>query len=289
MNGVGFEFKGIYSKDMGVIMKTTNRPILPEQKRYEIDIPLADGSVDFSASNALKRNVYNDRIIELELAFVDNDIYTLQQHAAKIAVWLTGAGELRFDDMNFAHWKAKVIQGVDFTPILLGKAARIKVYFKCAAWAVNDFSTSGPILDQEIALDSPIPLDMSLYFTSNLHPGENEILVNNFGSWYTKPIFHFAGTGNSVRVSLPTYEEFQVHVTHLFTMLKIDCEKQRVYDDAEDITRYVSGNFFELPPSPAVPLIVDWDGEEGATLFVEYMPKWVYGADMESTFVISEE
>lgn len=277
MTKTGFIYKGRHSDEFGIVARTKSRPILPDQKRHEVDAPNIDGNYDFSASNADGRIYYEDRIIEVEISFLARDIYRLQEKVSQIAVWLAGSGDLSFDDLPTTVWKAKVVQQLDFAPILSGRATSITVYFKCRAWSENEFDTKGPILNSRIPVNSDVPLDLSLDYTFDLKQGANTIRFDNLGSWYIRPVFEIEATSSVTNIALKCNSESQytLQYTGGGKRINIDCLKQRITVNDVPAIDKVTGKFPEFPPGEnAVTIQV---GSGSGSLFIRFKPLFVYG------------
>ena len=50
---LGFTYKGRHSSEFGIVAKTSNRPIVPEQKSYYYETPYMDGEYDMTDNKLL--------------------------------------------------------------------------------------------------------------------------------------------------------------------------------------------------------------------------------------------
>lgn len=147
----GFTFKGIHSSKFGITAKTRSRSVLPEMKYSSVESPLIDGVYDFSAANEYGHAFYNDRFFEIQIQAAAYNLRELEKKVSKIAVWLRGNGELRFDDMPLVKFKCSVISEMGFVPEWHGKTTVMTAVFRAEPFGECIFDTvSGPELNSEI-------------------------------------------------------------------------------------------------------------------------------------------
>lgn len=242
----GFKFKGRHSSDFGIVAKTKSKPIVPEQKVYTYDLPGADGEIDMSECNEYGRTMYKSRLIEIELQISAGDLSELQRTAARIAAWLTGKGELIFDDSYGAKWDARVSSDISFAPELAGKKAVMSVIFKTDMGKATFTTGEGVLLKDCISLDSNLPLDLAEKFKFSLSVGENNIKIANVGDFYTKPIFRFSEGAENVTINC---NGKRIMAEDIEKDVIIDCERYIVTDsEGNNLLKKKQGSFFELAP-----------------------------------------
>lgn len=242
----GFKFKGRHSSDFGIVAKTKSKPIVPEQKVYTYDLPGADGEIDMSECNEYGRTMYKSRLIEIELQISAGDLSELQRTAARIAAWLTGKGELIFDDSYGAKWDARVSSDISFAPELAGKKAVMSVIFKTDMGKATFTTGEGVLLKDCISLDSNLPLDLAEKFKFSLSVGENNIKIANVGDFYTKPIFRFSDGAENVTINC---NGKRIIAEDIEKDVIIDCERYIVTDsEGNNLLKKKQGSFFELAP-----------------------------------------
>ncbi len=242
----GFKFKGRHSSDFGIVAKTKSKPIVPEQKVYTYDLPGADGEIDMSECNEYGRTMYKSRLIEIELQISAGDLSELQRTAARIAAWLTGKGELIFDDSYGAKWDARVSSDISFAPELAGKKAVMSVIFKTDMGKATFTTGEGVLLKDCISLDSNLPLDLAEKFKFSLSVGENNIKITNVGDFYTKPIFRFSDGAENVTINC---NGKRIIAEDIEKDVIIDCERYIVTDsEGNNLLKKKQGSFFELAP-----------------------------------------
>lgn len=104
----GLSFKGVHSNQYNVIMKSDDRPLLPNMNKSSLKIPGMVGQVN-------NRNGYDNRIITISFSFEFNTLEQLQRQKRDIARWIKGSGVLRFDDEQDKYYEAEVLNSISFT------------------------------------------------------------------------------------------------------------------------------------------------------------------------------
>lgn len=270
----GFRFKNKHSTEIGAVVKTKARTLLPEVKSYSFSVPLADGEYDMTEANPFNRPFYNNRVFEVIIQIAGDSLAELERKAAKTAIWLNGSGTLIFDDSALVKWKARVISEVAYTPEKRGKLAKLSAVFRASAIGEASFNTGyGITLSDALCLDSDIPLDMTGYFEKSLNQGENTIEFINMGDFYVRPVLRF-DFGQSITL---TYGDTKIMLEDLSGGAVIDFEKCVIRDlEGSSIMNKMQGNFFELPPGVSeLSIYVDVP----CVLNIEYSPKTIYDFD----------
>lgn len=264
----GFKFKNKHTNDFGVTAQTQSRPIRPETKSQAYETPAMDGEYDFSEANMHGREFYNDRSFKMNLQVVADNLVGLQKKLSKLAAWLMGKGELTFDDTPLVRWEAKVSDTIEYKPEH-GKNALLTVVFKVKAFAKLVFSVfEGPCLDDEIELDSDIPLDMSEHFTFT-GEGMHSHTVMNIGEAAVRPVINISGVSGKVSLAC------NGHTLTVPGNCTIDCAKQIVAYEDVSLMNSVSGTFFELAPGANVLTI-----SKTAKVEISYEPRYLHDADL---------
>lgn len=280
----GFTFKGRHSDEFGLVMKTSSRPIHPEMKSYTYDSPLTDGVYDFSSANSYGREFYQNRIFTLIMQVYADDLTELQRKISRISVWLTGRGELIFDDTPFVKWNAAVLNSIDYAPERYGRKAILSVSFDVKPFSECIFDTSsGPALDMALSLDKAMPLDMNTALTFST----NTINVINCGTWYVRPtlifdVSEYSGSFTSLSVECGSKKLSIGGVSSSYNLEKIiiDLEKQTVRDGkGTSLMAYFGGEFFEL--APGVNTIHSAGNIAPFKTQVIYTPEFMYDFDMD--------
>jgi phage-related protein len=81
-----FEFKGIRSSDMGIMLRSMPTRTAPAQKFTRKSVSGRDGTVKVSGGE------YGDSSVQLEMDVID------ERNMAAVLGWLSGSGDLRFSD-----------------------------------------------------------------------------------------------------------------------------------------------------------------------------------------------
>ncbi len=284
----GFTYKNRHSSEFDIVAKTISRPVLPEMKSYTAEAPLADGIYDFSEANEYGRAFYSDRFFEIQMQINAEDIFSLEKKVSKAACWLSGRGELIFDDMPNVKWRAAVMSELGFMPELRGKKTVMTVNFRVEPFSRCVFNTSdGFELDGDICLDANIPIDIPRVFTwqyGNTGSGYSDftktVQLVNMGNVYTRPILEFIGdikrislkcNGKKLKISASSESGFTA-----------DFEKQTVTDiaDGQSVMTYVTGDFFEIPPG-GCNMEMTINAKGSGHMQVIYNPKYIYAFDID--------
>ena len=217
----GFRFKEIHSRDMDVTVETINRPILPAVKVSSYSPQFCDGTIDFSDKNDKQRYFYEDRIFELALKIRANDINSLISKSRAVSMWLQGSGDLIFDDSTDRIWQARVLQGVDFAPQILGSYAVINVQFRVMPFAKGI---------EEI-------------FSKTIAAGTHNLEILTYTDWYVKPKIRLQTQTNNIN----TIKINDFILSYYLDEITINCETEEVYTDSGlFITNKSNQKFIEL-------------------------------------------
>lgn len=254
----GFSFKGIHSNDMCVTVRTESRPVIPEVKKTEYSALLMDGNYDFSRANPYNREFYNDRTFRLQLYINGADLNELNKKLSKITQWLTGYGDLIFDDNPYVKWKARRNSEIAYAPELRGKKAILSVEFTVSAFGYSVWRTCEDLtLNANIFLDTNIPLDMAgteYTFTPVIESGKTySMKFINFGERPVRPVITITKDDDSILfngVSL-TYKGTECSCSGTSHSYIIDCEKQQIRSvdsESSEMMSEFSGAFFEFEP-----------------------------------------
>lgn len=248
---LGFKFKNVHSSAFGVV-KTINKPVLPSVKTVEVTPSFMDGTIDYSDYNSKGRYFYSDRIFEITLQVKAVSIQELIEKLDKVKSWLFGKGELIFDDIPERIWEARIIQGVDFAPQILGRFAELKVSFRVPPYAKGIYRGT-----QQFSLNS----------------GENTVKFTNNSTFYIEPIviYNGAGLGTYIKVN-----DFELRTEELKTKrLAIDNNVKEVYNydrKEENFTQCSNFKFFELAPGENELKVIT---DNIANLWIDFTPLYL--------------
>ncbi len=268
----GFTFKNRHSSEFGVTVRTKSRPITAGVKSVTADLPYRDGEYDFSAANPQGRDHYKKRTFVLSLGITADNLTALQSKISKLALWLTGSGELIFDDLPLVVWKAKVADEILYMPEHGGTAAETEVSFSVEPFGEGLFGTEGPLLGHPLRLDSEIPLSTDCLYEHTVD-GSGNISIVNFGDMPVSPVIDITGNTGNITLSLG---EKTLSFSAGGKSVTADFEKQTVRTEGGVIG--VTGEFFEL--SAGTNNIAVTNSASGdITVKVSFKPKYMYGAD----------
>ena len=125
----GFSFNNRHSSEFEIFMKSDDRTLLPAKTQAAYMIPGRDGTYDSSDFD------YQNRIITVQIAFFgsENDMESLRKKVRDIAKWLSGQGNLIFDDEPDKAYTAKVTSGISLSQIV--RQGQATVSFDCQPFA----------------------------------------------------------------------------------------------------------------------------------------------------------
>lgn len=301
----GITFKNKHSSAFNVTVRTKSRSFLPEVKRYTYDTPLMNGQYDFSAANVYGHEFYSNRVFTVTITVLESDVFALQKKLSVLGEWLRGCGELKFDDMPYVKWNARVVEAISSMPEIHGRKAVFDVNFEVEPFSSWVYSVQDGIKigdDVEIGLNVPIGLS-ALYEDTIKKSGA--IKVYNAGTWYVKPIITILSNNSPNLLSSPvtlTYGSNKIEVdlgSHPIlddVALVIDCENQTISAKSSgmnrNLLRYskVTGNFFDLPPGESViGITIDTTTEyDSCKVTVEYVPRFFYDYDYETEWGVGD-
>ena len=250
---LGFKFNGVHSNGIGLIMRSKNRPILPEPKIVTEEIHSADGVYDFSSANPYGRIMYRQREISVDCNFISRSVPRLRSKAHEIASWLScGEARLVFDDEPDVFYLAKVANRIDLNQ-QISDIGSFTIVFSCRPFAYS-FVKSGDIHSYGNGLKYGDLVSYGGYnrfvITNNgvephLPLGDFVFNVRNFGT-HVKPIIEFDGVFKNALITFD--DKFLRLPQNASGFLYADCEKRKVVLNGMNITNHISGSFFELAP-----------------------------------------
>lgn len=269
----GFTFKDRHSSEFGVTVRTKSRPILPSVKENVVDLPYRDGGYDFSKANPFGREFYNDRIFTVVLNIYADNLSAMQRKLSLLSLWLSGEGELIFDDMPISKWIGKVSDEVIYMPEHSGRKAVMEVSFRLEPFSKCIFGTDGPSLEMPLSISENIPINITEWFEFDVFES-GDISVYNFGDRPIRPIVKLSEGAKTVMLSMN-------NKSLTFTSngkTEIDFAKQKVIDTSGNI--FVSGEFFEFPAGRNI-LHIENSNSQNMKVEILYAPYFVYGEHFE--------
>lgn len=270
----GFKFKNQHSSEFGVTVRTKSRPIRPEVKSLTVDIPCRDGVYDFSRANPMGREYFYERVITVSMSVMSPSLNEMQNLLSRLARWLTGDGELVFDDMPYTVWYGRISDEIIYLPEHAGKSSVLDVSFRVKPFSTCVFSSEGPTLDFAVPLDTNIPIGIDAYLKGTVS-GSGSVDILNFGDRPVRPVIKITGRAETLIISYAKkYLSFSASGD-----TTVDCENQNVTDSTGYIA--VSGEFFELVPGVNTLTFVNSNTSE-IEIEASYSPEFTYGVDFEA-------
>lgn len=268
----GFRFNGKHTNEFkGVTVRTTDRPIFPSIKESVVNTDEMNGEYDFSDVSG--HEYFNTRTFRMDLMVVSDNISDLQKSLTELSRWFKGRGTLIFDDIPLVKWNARIVDSVSYKPENNGKKAVLSVSYKVKPFSEMVFDMiEGPCLDDDIELDSDIPIGIDEYFTfSGAGTYTN---VPNVGDVHVKPVINVTGAKSPFTI---TNNGVGLTVNHSGNFV-IDCEKGQVYSGNTSLMAKTTGNFFELAPETDNTIVITGN----TTVQINYTPKFLYSADLDN-------
>lgn len=132
---MGFTFNEHHCSEFGLAVKNKNRQMLPPVKENYIEIPDRHGSLYFPS-------VLQDRVIEIECAFMGNSLQNVRGKAREIIAWLYTADRviLFFDDETDKYYLGKLDGAID--PEQLFILSTFPLRFRCDPFAYSTVETT---------------------------------------------------------------------------------------------------------------------------------------------------
>jgi predicted phage tail component-like protein len=116
----GFTFNGKHNSEMGVFMHSKSiQP--PSKKKIKESVPFMNGSYDFSTIGSNGEVVYDEREINIEIGFDNNNKERLSMNYSKILEWIinvNGKHKLIFDDSKDYYYMVEVEESSTFEEVM---------------------------------------------------------------------------------------------------------------------------------------------------------------------------
>lgn len=238
----GFTFNNIHSSEIGLTVRTKNKPIIPTPKRVTSSISTRDGVLDYSLSNPYGHILFEEREISVECSFIKKSLEEIRRTARAIAVWLAyPEGQLVFDDEPDVYYIARVSNRLDLDQQLFRGSFRI--VFSCQPYA-RSFFKSGIVASygEGLSYDGTIIYGglNSFYITK-----AKTVSVKNEGV-YVKPTIKIEGSFDKISIVCNNKTLLCDSPLKNETLI-IDCEKMTaVKNNVTNALTTISGNFIEL-------------------------------------------
>lgn len=277
----GFTFKGRHTREMGVSVATKSRTLLPAIRTITFEPSLGDGEIDLSSCNELGRPLFKNRSFTVTMLVRAEDITVLQNKLANVVSWLSGSGDLVFDDIPCVKWNVQYTEQIEYAPEIHGRKAVLSIVFHAASFssALFEAGAAAPVLGDSIPLNARIPVGLSrmcTYTNNTSSTAYGEFTVYNIGTAYAKPVitvdflFNSLTTGFTIRKG---DKKIEIHTGASSGKYVIDMDKCRCTKDGEIICPS-QFDVFELTPGEneiSYAYITP-----GSTVTVAYTPKFLY-------------
>ena len=306
----GFSFKGIHTSEFaGLTVKTASRPIKPDMRDAVFTAPFMDGSMSTASNNPYGREFYEARQFSVTMFLTAVNLTSLNKKLAKISAWLTGSGELIFDDTPLIVWEARAAGAVDYAPERAGKKAVLSVSFEVQPFGSLVWSAAnGPEIGQEtIRLGDNLPIGMgggNYKATIVETPSATHVagmVFTNYGDRPVRPVITMksVSSGASARIGTVTVSvndsdenKMTLYSGRNVKLVVADCNKHTLTDgDGMSIMGggselvNISGRFIELPPG-SNRLRFSRLGIEGAgdvEVTIDFIPLYMWDIDLDET------
>lgn len=242
----GFTFNGKHSlNDMGIIVKSKNRPILPEPKIVVEELNGVDGDYDYSDVNPDARTKYKSRIMDVDCSFKTKNMSYIRVKAHEVAAWLAcGEKQLVFDDETAVVYLARVNNQVDLET-QIAKIGRFTIQFKCRPLGLSPVTSNEDInFGDGLMCGYGYRLDM-VPTIFNITGAAAALNIYNPGT-YVKPLIRV--TGSFAWIAFSTNEKSLTYGAPLANeKLDIKCaEFECIKNDTENCMNNLSGDFIEF-------------------------------------------
>ena len=255
MNGI--RYRGVHSREFGLVTQTRTRPAAPNARLIQETVPYRDGSLDYSEQGG--RLYYDEKLVEIEFTAIRRNLTETNSLISQVVKWLCGGwGDLIFDDMPLVVWRAKPVD-VSSISIMLYRAGRFTVQFRCRPFNTLIYDTLGAVLDSDVPLDSDIPLDWGAdniyslptvgeYTFSHYNPGDVNaapqiVIIGDTDS--STHMIEVLINGEGFTLKLPSGISLSGGQS-----VTVDCEECMVTKGGLDITEYLVSSDTNIPTFP---------------------------------------
>lgn len=127
---LGFTFNNKHSDEMGIIMQSADRTILPVKRKSKYEIPGKDGAYFDGNSNYEERNIR----VQIHISGKERTIEALRQRIREIAKWLSADEALLiFDDEPDKAYTASIDTGLSLEQLRVW--GQCELIFSCQPFA----------------------------------------------------------------------------------------------------------------------------------------------------------
>ena len=252
---VGFTFCGRHSfRDFGIYMKSKDRTLLPERRRRQLEIPLRHGLYTFSGAT------YDIRVHTISCCAVTSGLVQFRQRIRDIAGWLSGTGELIYDDEPDKAYTATVYSSIPLEQVV--SAGLFDLVFECQPFAAGQMQT-------EIYTLADCGQTVSVQFGGTAET-PCHVTITNAGEVYAPYIRlrHLHQDGETEVITLPL---------GLLPgdILELDSDKYEISLNREALYDRYSAQYLWLRPGSNQLTYEDYADSRRLTLELSYRPNYV--------------
>jgi len=258
----GFTYNQKHSyNDLGLVVKSVSRPLIPPQKLVTYSAADFDGVMTFNPMG--QRAAYGNKSLTVQMGIAlpldsTGGFPGLQSLIAAVADWLSnpagGYLPLIFDDMPDTLWQIRPAAGGNIA-FQLARAGKFNLTFDCRPFNTLAFDSSGVALGDDIVLGSAVLLDQESYSVVAVTGSGGGCTIYTESAAPSRPVITLTGSGNSVSVSIGgqsvTYNQ------PWSGSLVLDCVNYCATLNGADVTNSVTGDFPEITGGPGdIPVTV---------------------------------
>jgi len=124
----GIKFNNKTSNELGLLVQITSKPILPEKKKNELEIPGLDGVIDFG------NNTFANRLITMDIAIKTDTRENFNKKVREIANWLSVKGTLCLLEESDIYYVGQVFTYIDMQKLLFN-CSTVSISFEVEPYA----------------------------------------------------------------------------------------------------------------------------------------------------------
>lgn len=236
MSLFGFTFCGKHSSDFCTVYKSETRAILPAIRRSTIQIPRRSGLYDATGK------VWDERaetITCFARRMPEHD--SMKDQVREIACWLSGQGELAFDDEPGRYYTARVVG-------------------QTAVEAMPHYAT----FTVEFAINPPFAHSKEYVVCGD------SIVLRNDGTVESPCVIELTAPGESVRVTAGA-QSFSVSGLTAGQLVRVNSEDYTCTVNGENALHLMEGDFITIPPRADFALSAD----PPCALTLRYRRRWL--------------
>ena len=266
---MGFIFNERHSSEFEIAMKNKNRQMLPPAKENYIEIPDRHGSLYFPG-------VLQDRVIEIECAFMGNSLQNVRGKAREVGAWLYTSDRVifSFDDETDKYYLGKLDSTIDPDQLFILNTFSLR--FRCDpfAYSVTETTWTGGIASgNSVNLTNPGTFSTPVWFkvTSGVSGAYTAFPAMGLGVCPEVTL----STNSNPRFTLNNEKELKYNgILEGTDELIVDTAKFEAKKNGVNILGAMEGDWFELEPG-VNEFRYDDDGENTVSLEIKFRGRWL--------------